>query len=479
MNEAKNSRIEGAVPAAGPADDAIFMLLPTPDDAPDLARARAAFALLALAEEPLITDNTAVRVINAAIDELRDCDMLNMAQNTSMDRAFAKLKSSRWGQMAQRELINRFIAKPGKTRETIGRAIAGIFIEFPDFGQIASDLISRHTSQLVTSSSLQEKIAASFALLGAYYRCQQEKAQLQCLKDEQIQHSADALLDAIFSKKNPGSALAGAAVWALGWLTGASLSKSLLSYKLSPRDRQRMLEFAADGQYDDNFRSWAVLMSCPRDRGEFVEKQADWIYEWALVADGNKPFRKLPKPLPLDCPEIEVALPQHLDAAIPALVQNRAAIALGRLGIFREAMVPFLQRMFLDTSRDEEIRDEALIYLVFCGGPAAKEFLLAGPPAGLDPKDNYMKGRFTLGSIGSGDLDIFEKYLTKTDEDPFYINPFACALAGHKDPRGRQILHKLKDFPDDKVKNAVRLALDKFEKWETEDKNEVAAKGKD
>jgi hypothetical protein len=139
-------------------------------------------------------------------------------------------------------------------------------------------------------------------------------------------------------------------------------------YLFSETELDLLRHIVTDESRDAYSRMWSALILSVCGTEETVFIQADWIYEWAVVADGGKPHKKLPVVTPLDRPKDIKVLKSLISSNLPEMPKRSVAIAIGRLGCFVPEMVEPLLQIFQDDLLLDSERDEALVYLVQIGG---------------------------------------------------------------------------------------------------------------
>ncbi|RCJ24745.1 hypothetical protein A6770_03550 [Nostoc minutum NIES-26] len=447
------------------ADDAMLMLLPSHNTPAKEARALAVFALQCLAEEPDVKNETVYAVLDTAIDNLNELDGSNTKQNTMMDEAVYAVMQSRFGKLCHDRLLQSYIQARDARRNRIGCVFSLGNSESLN-AENAAQMLRPRLETLLSGHSIEERVDAALQLVEAFYRphAQDANARIDFLPNELLHETINTLLTAAEEKIPSDDSASTAAMWALGWLTSARISKPYATYTFTKTELERLRKIAMDDKRDAFARSWAalILSICAAEKPVFA--QADWILEWAQVADGDKPQRQLPVAQPLARPE-DIQVFEHLISShLPIRGKGNVAIALGRLGHFMPEMVEPLLHIFENDIGGKEYLDEALVYLVLTGGSQVASALIQGLFRLKDDTDEYgLSDRCFLGLIGMGDVNALKHQLDLGKED--YISASAYALAGVADPQGKEILLSMEEHTKAEVRKAVVKALAKSTQW--------------
>ena len=162
-------------------------------------------------------------------------------------------------------------------------------------------------------------------------------------------------------------AVLSAATWALVQLTDASDNNPYTIHTFTETEREYLHEIAMDKRRDAYARMRSALILSASGSEKNVFYQADWLYEWAIVADGIKPHKELTISITLDHSENIDTLKILINSNLPMQAKWRVAIEMGRLGYFVPEMVEPLLQLIQDGLFNSD-RNEALVYLVFIGG---------------------------------------------------------------------------------------------------------------
>lgn len=459
------------------ADDAMLMLLPSKDMSNRESRALAVFALQCLAEDPDLKAETAHAVIDMAVDNLSEVDGYNSTRNTLMDEAFYAVLHSQFGQLCHTRLLHSYIQSSGSRRNRIGCTILtkGMIILTEED---ASSLVDSLLGTLVSERSVVARVDAALQLTDVFYRLHSigSTVKIEALSEVILKRAIAVLFTVAEEEEMNNDAPACAALWALGWLVNAKESSACAAQLLTGSQIDTLRRIATSERRDTSTRGWIALILSVCSDQEKVFSQADWIYEWAYVADGAKPQRKLPAASSLDCPK-DLAILKHLISLdLPIKSKGSVAISLGRLGYFDREMVEPLLHMFRRDLLYTKMRDEALVYLVFIGGTdVARALVEEGRRSSdsTDLTDPYgVTSRCLLASVGLGDIDTLKQQIEQNIESLMNLMIFTRTLAGIEDPRGREVLKTMKKHSERRVRYAVSDALNKSIQWDLRSKIE-------
>jgi hypothetical protein len=218
------------------------------------------------------------------------------------------------------------------------------------------------------------------------------------------------LLTAAEQKTVGNDAVSTTAIWAIVWLTSAKTCYSYTTYTFADEELDLLRQVVINEKHDAFARSWSALILSVCTSEKTIFAQADWIYEWAVVADGGKPQRKLPKISPLNRPKDIEVMKNLVFSNLPIKFKKDAAIGLGRLGCFIPEMIDPLLEVFQDDTCARDKRDEALVYLVFTGGSQVISALRQGLNRQKDDTDKYdLPERCFLALIGMGNVDALKQ----------------------------------------------------------------------
>lgn len=453
---------QGSAPSA---DDAIRMILPTSTTSPDEARALTVFALQCLAEEPPVQPDTLHAIVEAIIEVANQYDGLNSKQNTLLDEAFSAVMRSIYGSAIHDQLLQGFIQQNDIRRYDIGRLLASQEETLLTSENFYTEVVSRLAN--IKHGGIAEQVRAALDLVNMFYIPYATSASANPPRgDYALQKEiVSTLLNAIETESGFNSALSVACAWALLWFTYAKSEKPNEVCSVVLAERPRLIQIIANPRYDELIRTY-IAWICSHNIG-YVSPfaQHDYIYESAVVADGGKLQSQLPKPIFPPASEDIQYFKQLFEDASSSRIKQNMSIILGRLGIFLPAMLEPLCQCILDDVRIGSERDEALFFLSHIQCPSVIEWLMQQANQIEEPSDTYgVPSRSMLILLYIGDIDSLLNQLQQPREDQMYIDPYAYALVGMADRRGRIELQHLAEHANGKIRQAVQHALDRFMK---------------
>ncbi|MCV3212061.1 hypothetical protein OGM63_00730 [Plectonema radiosum NIES-515] len=452
------------------ADDVMLMLFSSNRSSRE-ARALSSFAMQCLGTEPDLKNETVHLVIDKAIDNLNDLDGLNNKLNTLMDEAFYSVMQSRFGQLLHERLLQSYIQTRDARRNRIGCIFLNTAITNSEIlnAENATQILIPFLDELTIFCSVQEHVYAALRLVEAFYRPQGQKngARIDFLPNGLLRKVVKVLLTAAEQKTVGNDAVSTTAIWAIVWLTSAKTCYSYTTYTFADEELDLLRQVVINEKHDAFARSWSALILSVCTSEKTIFAQADWIYEWAVVADGAKPQRKLPKISPHNRPKDIEVMKNLVFSNLPIKAKRYAAIALGRLGCFIPEMIDPLLQVFRDDMCLPDERDEALVYLVFIGNSQVISTLIQEVNHRQNNEDKYydLPQRSFLALIGMGNVDALKQQIELGIKDQLDINAVAYALAGVANPQGRKVLESMKNHKEKEVRNAVINALSKLNKW--------------
>jgi HEAT repeat protein/energy-coupling factor transporter ATP-binding protein EcfA2 len=433
----------------GDADEALFGILqPSVHARPGEGRARAVLAAACLADEPHVTQDTAGKIINTLIDNIRHDVDGRSELNTTLDEAVHALTGSKWVDLLRSRLIDVYIESRGDVRYGVGAVLSATINDLPEASSVRVEdvraMLSASREADVKAQVWETLRLVSFAFLNPGWFGQVPPG------------AAHELLDDLFARLEDTDPISSASMWAIGWIVQARYAPLALHLRNSQIDC--LIRFLDDETRDPVAMYWAALcLSCVDGAPEHL----DWVVEWALVAGGIRPWRLLPKREPTgERQEIIRTLVSMLTPSIHSSAREGAALSLGRLGVYHAAAADDLIRIFCDGARADETRREAIGYLVQIGGPqVARSLTIILQTHGAG--DETIRTYTFLALIGMGTLSILEELVLAGPEaqTPGARRAAAITLAGHTDPRARFMLKSLADSSRPEVRQAAREAL--------------------
>lgn len=451
-------------------DDVIRMLL-SPNFYGREARALSSFAMQCLLMEIDWKEETVNFCIDKVIDNLNEFDGFNSSLNTSIDKAFYAVMQSCFGMLLQKKLLQSYIQSRDTRRNQIGCIFLNTKIKNSQVIDTsnATQILIPLLEKLSVFCSIEERVDSSLSLVEIFYRSQIQNngAKIGFLSDVLLREIIKVLMAAIEQETTDNYALSSAAIWAIVWLTDAKASQSYTAYIFSERELDIFRRIIINERQDVFARSNAALILSICNSKQTIFSQANWIYEWAVVADGAKPQRDLQKIVHVDnSREIDV-IKQLIFANLPSKVKKNAAVALGRLGCFISEMTDPLLEIFRDDLYSWEQRDEALVYLVLISNSQVISELIRGVNQPGSNTDKYgLRDRCFLALIGMGNVAVlkYQLDLAQSADTRMYISGYAYALAGVASPLGKKVLESMTNHQDKEIRSAAIEALRKIKK---------------
>ena len=466
LGEAKHTQKELS---AITVDDVIQILL-SPNRSPKEARALSGFAMQCLATEIDWKNGTVNFIISKAIKHLNELDGFNNNLNTVMDKSFHSVMQSRFVALLEKQLLQSYIQNYDEQRNQIGR----VFLNRKNLNsevlnpENATRILIPLLDKLNSLFLLEERVNVVLILVDIFYRSQIHNIgkKINFLPKILLDKIIKVLLTAIEREKTRDCTVSTAAIWAILWLTDAKISHSYTAYIFNERELNILQKVICDDKHDIYARSYAALILSICNSEKTIFSQADWIYEWAVVADGGKLQKDLPKASYIERPKDTEVIKKLIISNLPNKIKKNAAISLGRLGYFIPEMVDSLIEIFKDETYLWEQRDEALVYLAFIGNSQVISELIQGVGQPENDMDKYgFRGRCLLALIGMGNVPVI-KYLLDTTHLESDQSACAYALAGVENPLGKRVLESMINHQNDKVRNVVINALRKFKNIE-------------
>lgn len=448
------------------ADDAMQMLLPSSDESPREARALSVFALQCLVEVPKLSAETVRAVFESAVCNFKRIDGFNAKRNTLMDEAVYAVMHSSYGSQWRNQLLELYIQSKDMKRNRIGCILAMAGNEILAV-ENAERVLTPLLDQLSATNPTGVRVEASLKLTELFYKdlCSAENNVTELLPERLMSRILNILLRTAI--ENPaGNAVSTAAIWALGWLTSARIGNAYTLQPLTSSELASLRAIISNEQQDAFARSWAAEVISVCSPSETVFGQADWIYEWAVVADGEQPHSLLPKVTMSTLTQDIEAIATLLAPSLPISVRSSGAISLGRLGYFTTKMVDPLLEVFRNDLFIHTRRTEALVYLTCLKEPKAITAIAENinVPKGID--DTYdIPAHCFLAAIGMGNVDVFNQLLNEDSIESLDLNACAYTLAGIESTDGRKLLKSLLSHRNSEVRRAASVGTAKAIQW--------------
>jgi hypothetical protein len=458
------------------ADDVILKLLSFNNSSRE-ARAFAVFAMQCLIEEPSIKKETASMVLNAAISSLEDFDGRSIPK-TLIDEVFQEIIKSSFEELCYEHLLKRYIQSNSEYRVKIGSMFASLVSKDLEALNIenADRILNPLLEKLAINNSLEERADTALKLVNIFFFLQISKnnTTINFLSDTPLlQNLINILLSTSANDVESNDAVSFATLWALVWLTNSKDYLPSKIYTFTEKELIILRQIVANNNRYAVTRSYAslILSSAIADKSFYA--QVDWLYEWAVIADGDKPHKKVPQIKHSYQKEDIAALKTLITSDVPLGSKKDVAIALGRLGCFVPEMVEPLLQVFRDDLKTDDTRNEALVYLAFVGGyKVANELLQIINSSELDADKHDLWESCILGLIGMGDIGVLRYQLEHGDADRETMNAYAYTLAGLQDTRGHDVLESLKKHEQKKIRDAVENAISKATEWDSQKSKE-------
>ncbi|MEA5579736.1 hypothetical protein VB620_00090 [Nodularia harveyana UHCC-0300] len=455
------------------------------DKSKEQSRALALFALEYLAEEATeneLEEKTVEFIIDNAIKTLNENDGRTSKPITRIDKAFEKLlRSSYFAKICQDRLIQSYISAYDRHRTTIGCLFMYTLNDIEVLNaRNSNQKLNPLLEKLTNARLVEDRVKAGLKLVNEFFlpHLNNNLIEIDFLPQELLSLTIKILLKIISENVTDNNAVSTTALWALRWLTASCENSSNYTvYRFTEKELDILRGFATNNKQDVVARGWAVLIlsKCNYNYEKAVFAQANWIYEWAIVADGVKPQKQLPVMMPLNRPQDIVVLKYLIGSDLPIEGKRSVAIALGRLGCFVEEMIEPLLKIFHDDMAVFKERDEALVYLAFIDnfkvisqlGEEAQE------PFEKDTKKYDLPGRCFLALMGIGNLKELQYRLIHSISEQSQINAYAYALAGIANSQGIEVLKSLKNHQKKQVRDAVNDALSRAKEWNANNSNQI------
>jgi hypothetical protein len=265
------------------------------------------------------------------------------------------------------------------------------------------------------------------------------------------------------------------AIKSLCWLMGTTIQEwnsssgvivrkrsSLWYRKLSFEKIREIEKFLQEKTLDPQILAEGCLLLTKEQGINPVYDQVDWIYEIAVIADGQKPRRQLLMPKPTRQPASVNWMKEKLINEFPQEWSCWIAQALGALGIFIPEMIRPLTFLFTNQKYTEADRDEALIYLAMTDIAQAAPVMVLAADLILkynNPQDDYYPSRGLFGLLLLDDISVLVEQILKNPPDT-YLYSYAYGLAGSRNPQGRILLEQIRrSNPNERIRAAVANAL--------------------
>lgn len=441
----------------------LAILHPMPnEEAATTGRPRTVMAALCLEGEPNISKETVSSVFDAVVHGLNDYDGYDSKQNTQMDEAITSVFKTVFRDDLIHRLLDCFISGRGEQRNR-ARACLTLAVDKSAVTPENADAMIAATKKL-SSDQQTERVLTALELMMRFFSTDGKLGFLT--RDQQ-----EVLLGNLMLALSKDEATVCAAMWVLYWLTGAIMRTqgNELNDTSNPNPTTEFIHLDATiirkveailkrPNLDANTLARGCLV-LTREKGlSLVFQQFDWIHALAQIADGDLPRRRLPNPRstgrlhPIDW------IKDLLSADISMRSLSSIAVTLGSFGVYVLEMVPPLRFLFTDRQRQDQNRDEALVYLGLIATPDAVTILAEAADTVPIEKDDYLYARGLFGLLLVDNVDVLAEQIRKALPHSD-LNAYAYGLAGSCDPRGQVLLEQLKDHNNERVRTAVEKAF--------------------
>ena len=438
-------------------------------------------------EQPDLKQDTIKFVLDTAIKNIDNNDGRTKLPSTEMDKAFEKVlrSSPNCVKLCKDRLLQGYINADGEHRQ----AIAGILLF--KLATDIEDLNTENTEQILirplrdfkdkdNQLSIEQRVEAGLQLVETFFRLHSYKFDtklkfLPTLIPGIIEVLISVLEAPIITVGD--NAVSHAAIWILVWVTRAKYCHSYKSFEFTSSQLSILRKIVEDNRQDPFARSYAALVLSVCIPKNHLFTQANWVYQWAEIADGGnstlpnlKTFNRLGNS---NDPNIKAIISLITTHDLPIRVQKSAAISLGRLEYFNSEMVEPLLSAFKNPMLPSEERDEALVYLTIIGNSQVISAFKEGIQS-KDSTDNYdLKRRCFLALNSLGDRSAQEQKSFFTNNKNKYL-----AQQGHlihklkaKDSTGRWAYYFV--YVESRKEQAFLDALDSNENIDLEDYGKV------
>ena len=363
------------------------------DEAPITAHPRAALAMSCLSDEPNVSEDIAINLIDRFIGIIQESDT-SVSQITAT-RTLAEVNNSLWGPILIRRLIIAWLAAPDED-SPLGAYVSDISSQhIPGDDDEIRPWLAQEVCRL-SDTDIIERIHACLLIMQAAYEniLKERRRQAKVLMVSGMGPKLIAML------KHPGRE-AEAAAWAIGWLAHShSFAKAGKVWNLSSRQKAILVSCIKDPRTSVStckFLLWALEADYSNDT-DFAEtvlvrlSGAGPASRSAIKEDYERLFPTCVDPVislmrratgPVAATAVDLLGDLGADVAVEPLVaaladpdartRDSAAAALGRLGDGR-AVGPLVAAL---NDPDAKVRDSAAAALGEIGDGNAVEPLLA------------------------------------------------------------------------------------------------------
>jgi len=452
------------------ADEVFRILLPDQNSPPELSRALSVLALRCLGDDPNVSTSIAKSVIDCALKTaiLADCRSNNL--HTLLDDAVAMVSMGKFGGLLRDTAFALYLNSIENMSTLYARICMKILAQ-----HIEQDVLDKGLASYIKSIvyNLESKIDAK-QLLGAFTACETyylmswDKFK-PSTNDAEYCDQYQRLLDTLLAVGQHDKGRIGSMVlWALCWATNSMYTDKNINTRPSETLRKAARDIALDYARDPLAIRYACQLQGLQNGVKAAPEQEDWIYKWAIMADGIGPQAKLGTPVQVCGDDDAKALQHVLENNKNQDVQKSAALALTRNGVKNTTMYSALMCLYEDSNQESAVRDEALIGLVSLNDPRVWTALLERTHSRDDTEPYKLYERSFLGLLSCDNPDLILQAILYYDDNSDvdnYTQCYAHVLAGMKSQRGREYLAELQKHNNDAISKAAKIAIEKAKTW--------------
>ena len=229
------------------------------------------------------------------------------------------------------------------------------------------------------------------------------------------------------------------------------------SNEIEPADIRKIEQALQSNTLDASMLAQGCRLLRKEKGLDLVINQLNWIYELAVIADGNKPRYFLPAPKLTGRLASTAWMEALLKQGLPGDYSSSIALTLGFFGVLIPEMVPPLQFLFSHPKYDSVSRDAALILLSLMGSSEVISMLIQVADTPYS-EDDYFYSRGLFGLLLVDNVNVLAEQLRKASPHAD-LNAYAFGLAGSRDTQGRVLLETMKNHPNERVRAAIENAL--------------------
>jgi|GEM_PF-2890655 len=376
-------------------------------------RARALLAASCLADEPDISLDIGLEVLENLLNQVNENDGYNNEANTGLDKAILKLiKSEGWQVYTINALLQKYLSITDFQRTHIG----SLYMFAEAFHPTAKNKPELEFVLKDLEDNDELKIVRSFLSITnlLYSRYDEIKKDLDVLRISNL----------IFEKIHTSPAAASAAIWALNWLAYREKERDSI-LKISSSQLSYLHSIISDSNSPKDTVKYSLLsLECIYNRS----LRNDYLFRWAEMADGHKyieidieDLKKTSNPI------VEIIHPWIYND-LPK-IRKTAALALARIGVRSEDLVDVLFEIFTDSKSVFRRRKDALIFMAIIGGDNAVKLLSTC----LESEDVVLRNYATVALFGLRGRSDMKSLETIVNRNIGKAREYAALVLGRKD----------------------------------------------